>query len=281
MYKLTNKTTRYIASLVLFFFFLILFFYMYFPTESLKNRVITEITSNYGLSVEIGDLDVSPPAVVSISNMKLLREQDEIAVPIDSLKISPSLFSFFRQSRKISFDVRIKKGEIKGVVIYSDGKKKPDSIVAELKEVDLEVIESLLKNKKGIPDFGGEVSGKVDTTGKFELYSPNFSFSGLKLKSFTLPDYNALKADLEGRIEKTGTRLDKLRLENEDFTLFLSGTAPLPWKIEHGNLNIFVRFELKPGSKMGFLKSFMKREKDGSLSARITGPFGRVKFKKN
>ncbi len=290
MINRNSKYLKYIASVVLFFFFFTLFFYIYFPSDSLKKRISLEIRDRFGLSVDIGTVDISPLANIKIGDLRLTDEGKGTEKPllIDEIKISPSLSSLFSKGKKASFIAKIEEGSLEGTVDYSGGKKL-DFLEAKLDRVDIKVMESLLKNVEDVPGFGGKVSGEVNVLtdrkgsvkGDFRLRSDDLSLSGLKIRNFSLPDYKSLRSDIKGRINRGRTWIDNLRIESEDFDLVLAGTAPLPWKIKKGTLDLSVNLELKTGSKMKFLKAFMKEEEDGTISAKIKGPFRKIRFEKN
>ncbi len=290
MINRNSKHLKYIASVVLFFFFFTLFFYIYFPSDSLKKRISLEIKDRFGLSVDIGTVDISPLANIKIGDLRLTDEGKGTEKPllIDEIKISPSLSSLFSKGKKASFIAKIEEGSLEGTVDYSGGKKL-DFLEAKLDRVDIKVMESLLKNVEDVPGFGGKVSGEVNVLtdrkgsvkGDFRLRSDDLSLSGLKIRNFSLPDYKSLRSDIKGRINRGRTWIDNLRIESEDFDLVLAGTAPLPWKIKKGTLDLSVNLELKTGSKMKFLKAFMKEEEDGTISAKIKGPFRKIRFEKN
>ena len=247
-------------------------------SDSLKKRISLEIRDRFGLSVDIGTVDISPLANIKIGDLRLTDEGKGTEKPllIDEIKISPSLSSLFSKGKKASFIAKIEEGSLEGTVDYSGGKKL-DFLEAKLDRVDIKVMESLLKNVEDVPGFGGKVSGEVNVLtdrkgsvkGDFRLRSDDLSLSGLKIRNFSLPDYKSLRSDIKGRINRGRTWIDNLRIESEDFDLVLAGTAPLPWKIKKGTLDLSVNLELKTGSKMKFLKAFMKEEEDGTISAKI------------
>ena len=289
VYKMKNKTSKYIATIVLFLLFLTLFLYISFPTDALKKRIAAEIENNSSFKAEIGDLDVLPFVVMNLKNLKLSKQEDNVDIIIDKLKISPSLISLMLDSNKIPFKAEIGKGEVDGNIVYSKSTNSISSFSAELDNVDSKIVNKFFKNKNRIPKFDGEVSGEIDIefvrdgvedlNGEFNLYSDNFSLSNLKVEGFTIPKYQGLKAALEGKIEKNTTRLNKLQLENNDFNFLLNGTMPLPWKMKRGMLDLSVNLVLNSSeAKMGFLQAFMNKGSDGSLSAKIGGTFNKPQF---
>ena len=266
-----------------------IFLYLNFPTDALKKRVITEIEQNLGYRVEMEDLDISPFVVMNLEKLKLTDEQDGFELIIDNMKISPSLISLLFDSNKIPFDAQIGEGNIKGSITYSGSTNRLNSFRTKLKNVDSEIVNTILKNKKGVPKFDGEVSGDIDirfvkngvedVKGEFNLYSDNFSISKLKIQNFNIPEYKGLNAVLEGTLENNETQLATLQLENKDFNLILKGTTPLPWKMKRGVLDLSVNLVLNTKeAKMGFLQAFMKKGNDGSLSAKIAGTIKKPQF---
>ncbi|MGI9554163.1 MAG: type II secretion system protein GspN [Thermodesulfobacteriota bacterium] len=284
-----NMSSKYLASIILFLLFLTLFFYINFPTEALKKRIVAEIENNTGYKAEIEQLDISPFLVINLKKLNLSIEQDQVRIVIDNLKISPSIISLLLESKKIPFSAKLGQGDVDGTINYSDSTNRLNSFSAELDNVNSKIINEFLKNKKGVPEFDGEVSGDINIVlvkdgveiadGEFNLYSDNFSLSKLKVEQFKLPEYKGLKAALEGKIEKNKTQLSKLQLENNDFNLVLNGTMPVPWKMKRGVLDLSVNLVLNSNkAKMGFLQAFMTKGNDGSLSAKIAGTFNKPQF---
>ncbi|MGI9533617.1 MAG: type II secretion system protein GspN [Thermodesulfobacteriota bacterium] len=284
-----NITSKYLASIILFLLFLTLFFYLNFPTEALKKRIIAEIENSSGYKAEIEDLRISPFLVINLKKLNLSKEQNKTEILVDKLKISPSLISLLFETNKIPFSAQIGQGDVDGTINYSNKTNRLNSFSAKLNNVNSKIINEFLKNKKGVPEFNGEVNGEIDiilvkegvenVDGEFNLYSDNFSLSNLKVEQFKLPEYKGLKAALEGTIEKNTTLLSKLQLENNDFNLILNGTMPVPWKMKKGVLDLSVNLVLNSNeAKMGFLKAFMKKGNDGSLSAKIAGTINKPQF---
>lgn len=285
--KRVSKPLKYALYVALFFFFFVAFIYLYFPADALTKRINQEIKNRTGLNVEASSADIFPPADIKLKNVKLIDKRKKTTL-IDELRISPSLLSVFKQSGSISFEAKIKDGRIEGVAEYSKGGKKLDYLVVKTDKVDLKALSELLKikNIKDVPDIDGKINGefvasfdpKSSSRGRFKLSSEKLSLSGLKFKEFPLPDFKDLKIDVKGRMKKNRTNLESFRAENKELLLVLNGTAPLPWKIKKENLDLSVNLKLKPGTQLGFLKTFAKKEKDGIISVKVKGPLKNLRF---
>lgn len=283
--KRVPKYFRYAAYVALFFFFFVAFIYLYFPADSLTKRINQEIKTRTGLNIEASSAGIFPLADVKLKKVQLIDRRKKTTL-FDELRISPSLLSVFKESGRISFEAKIKDGRIKGVVEYSGGGKKLDFLEVKTDKVDLKVLKELLKNAQDVPNVNGKVNGefvvlfdqKSSASGRFKLSSEKFSLSGLKFKEFPLPDFKDLKLDVKGRMKKNRTNVETFRAENNELLLVLNGTAPLPWKIKRENLDLSVNLKLKPGSQLGFLKTFAKKEKDGIISVKVKGPLKNLRF---
>ena len=105
----------------------------------------------------------------------------------------------------------------------------------------------------------------------------------MTFEGFTLPSYKNLLVNLNGKIEKKKTVIDELSFENNDFDLLMVGSMPLIWEIKKGGkLDLRLNLNLKSDeAKSGLLQAFMKKETDGSLSAKIAGTTSKPKFVKS
>ena len=255
----------------------------------MKKRIIAEIENNFGYKAEIEDLGISPFLVVKLEKLNLSSERDQVEIVIDKLEISPSLTSLLFDSNKVPFNAQVGQGNVKGTVVYSGSGNRLYSFRVRLNNIDSRIVSEFTKDKKGVPEFDGEVSGDIDielvkdgveeVNGEFNLYSDSFSLSKSRVDSFTIPPYRGLQVALEGKMEKNKTYLDRLQLKNKDFDLNLSGTMPLLWRMKGGMLDLSVNLVLNSNqAKMSFLQAFMKKENDGSLSTKIAGTFSKPQF---
>ncbi len=290
---MNTKTPKYIATIVFFLLFLALFIYLTFPTEALKKRVESEIENNTGYHTEIRGISVSPFLELTISDLNLEKKQKDISVKIDKLKIKPSIFSLFFSNKSFPFDAEVGEGRIDGSIVYGSDTKALKSLNANLKNIHTDLITTFTKSGKDSPEFDGNIDGLLDVnfaaknkdniSGNFTFTSGNMSIKNLKFEGLVLPGYEDLLVNLNGKIEKDKTVIDELSFKNKDFDLLLFGSMPLLWDIKRGGkLDLSLNLDLKSDeAKMGLLQAFMKKETDGSLSAKIAGTTSKPKFVKS
>ena len=290
---MNTGASKYIAAIVLFLVSFVLFINLTFPTEALKKRVESEIENNTGFDAEIKSISVSPFLELTLTGLNLDNRQKEISVLIDKLKIKPSLLSLFFNNKKFPFDAKVGKGKIEGTIVYVSNNNKLNSVRANLENIHTDLITTFTKSGKNSPEFDGNIDGvlnvvftenkKSGVSGNFNFKSDRMSIKNLKFEGLTLPGYEDLIVSLNGKIEKNKTLIDELSFRNNDFDLMLSGSMPLLWEIKRGGkLDLSLNLDVKSDeAKMGLLQAFMKKETDGSLSAKIAGTPSKPKFVKS
>lgn len=288
---MNGNTPKYLATIVMFLVFLALFLYLTFPTEALKKRVESEIENNTGFHTEISKISVSPFLELKITDLVLEKKEKEINLKIDKLKLKPSVFSLLLNKKSIPFTANIGEGKIGGAFIYATKENKLDSVNADLTNIHTDLITTFTKSGKDSPEFDGYINGNLkvvfqgrqDINGNFNFTSDNMSIKNLKFEGLTLPGYTDLLVNLNGKIETKKTIIDELSFKNSDFDLILVGSMPLIWDIKKGGkLDLSVNLSFKSDkAKMGLLQAFMKKENDGSLSAKIAGTPSKPKFVKS
>jgi len=288
---MNNKTPKYIATIVLFLLFLTLFLYLTFPTGALKKRVESEIEKNTGYHAEISKIAISPFLELKITDLNLEKKEKNINLKIDKLKLKSSVFSLLLNNKSFPFDAEIGNGKIEGTLVYASNTNVLDSLSADLKNIHTDLITTFIKSGKNSPEFDGEINGnlnivfaeKKDVKGNFNFTSNNMSIKNMKFEGLVLPSYKDLLVNLNGKIEKNKTVIDELSFANNDFDLILNGSMPLLWDIKrNGKLDLSLNLNIKSDeAKMGLLQAFMKKETDGSLSAKIAGTPSKPKFIKS
>ena len=115
------RNSKYRKPLLYSLFFLAVFFiflYSTFPTEGLKQLIVSQIVDNTPFEAEVASVGISPLLSVNIKGLKLYKSSDNV-LEIASIKISPSLFSVFSDNPGFSFKARLYGGEIKGALRIS------------------------------------------------------------------------------------------------------------------------------------------------------------------
>lgn len=288
-----SKTSKYIGTVIFFLLFLVLFLYLTFPTEALRKRVESEIDNNTGFNAQIGKISISPFLELKITDLNLDKTEKDISLRIDELRVKPSVFSLLLKNKSLPFEAKIGEGKIDGTIAFSSETKSLNSIRADFENIHTDLIASFTKSGADSPEFDGNIDGIIninfpggsssDVNGGFNFTSKNMSISKLKIEGFTLPSYQNLLVNLNGKIEKKKTFIDELSFEGSDFDLLLAGSMPLVWEVKKGGkLDLKLNLNIKSDeAKAGLLQAFMKKETDGSLSAKIAGTTSKPKFIKS
>ena len=290
---MSSRAPKFIATIVFFLLLLVLFLYLTFPTEALKKRVESEIDNNTGFHAEIESVSVSPFLELKINGLILDKRAKDISIKVDELKIKPSVLSLLFNNKSVPFEAKIGEGKVDGNVVFGTDTNSLKLLSAELKNVHTDLITSFTKSGKDSPEIDGNIDGVLnidfgekkaqDVNGSFNFTSDNMSISKLKFEGLTLPSYKKLLVNLNGKIQKKKTVIDELSFENNDFDLIMVGSMPLIWEIKKGGkLDLRLNLNLKSDeAKSGLLQAFMKKETDGSLSAKIAGTTSKPKFVKS
>ena len=290
---MSSRAPKLIATIVFFLLFLALFLYLTFPTEALKKRVESEIDNNTGFHAKIDSISFSPFLKLKINGLSLDKRAKDISIKIDELNIKPSVLSLLLNNKNVPFEAKIGDGKVDGNVVFGPDSNSLNSVRAELNNVHTDLITSFTKSGNDSPEFEGNIDGVVnvdfgqrnaqDVSGSFNFTSDNMSISKLTFEGFTLPSYKNLLVNLNGKIEKKKTVIDELSFENKDFDLMMVGSMPLIWEIKKGGkLDLMLNLNIKSDeAKSGLLQAFMKKETDGSLSAKIAGTTSKPKFVKS
>jgi type II secretion system protein N len=257
---MNSKTHKYIATIVLFLLFLTLFFYLTFPTEALKKRVEAEIENKTGFHAEISKIAISPFLELKITDLNLEKKEKDINVKIDKLKLKPSIFSLLLDKKSFPFDAEIGEGKIYGTLVYASKTNVLDSLSADLSNIHTDLITTFTKSGKNSPVFDGSINGKL-----------NIIFADKK------------SGGVSGNFNFISNNMSIKKLKFEGLNLLLIGSMPLLWDIKKGGkLDLSLNLNFKSdAAKMGLLQAFMKKEKDGSLSAKIAGTPSKPKFVKS
>ena len=290
---MSSAINKYIASIILFLLFLTLFLYLTFPTEALKKRVEAEIEKSTGFHAQISKITISPFLELDINGLNLEKKAKDINLNINKLKLKPSFFSLLLDKKSFPFNAEIGEGKINGTLVYASKSNELDSVSADITNIHTDLITTFTKSGVESPEFDGSINGELnivfkdkksgDASGRFNFVSKNMSINNLKFEGLKLPNYNDLLVNLNGKIEKKKTVIDELSFRNKDFDLMLIGSMPLIWDIKRGGkLDLSLNLNINSDAAMkGLLQAFMKKETDGSLSAKIAGTPSKPKFVKS
>lgn len=290
MRQFSRKTLSLVGYLSAFLAFFVIFFYSTFPEEPLKKRLILEIERNTKYNARVDKVKLYPVLGFKFSGIELFKDK-ATSINIDSLKLSPSVFSLFFDKTKIPFQADISEADIKGNFEYSKSSKTLEALRVDLDKIDAKLISSFIKSGSGIPNFDGNLSGKLDISfkkggsknvpvGSYSFLSKDLSISNLKFEKFKLPSFEKLHFRLAGEIDPLITKIENLEFKNGDFDLKLSGSMPLPWNLKRGG-KLDLDYKLlvfSTDAKFGILKAIAKAQKDGSYMGQILGTVSKPKF---
>ena len=295
MIKLLGKgLIKLVSYLIILFITLALFVYLTFPVDSLKKRVAYELENNLGYTVEIKALNFNPYLEFDLSEIRITRPGASQVV-VDQLRLKPYPLSILKGDNKIGYAAEVFNGDIKGYIKLDKKSNNIGYLSANLNEIDSSKLFSVVESDKNRPRLAGNIRGEIElelkstkkasneVNGTYNLSSDNFSISNLRLESFTLPPYNNLTANLNGKIDNVNAKVKNLQFKNKNFDLTLYGTMPLPWKMKRMD-KIDMSYKLllhSTEAKLSFLTAFSSLDRDGSYGGKIRGTISKPKLVKN
>lgn len=287
------RNSKYAKPFFYIIFFLIVFvvfLYSSFPTEGIKQQVISQITDNTPYQVEIGSASIAPPFSLKIKDMTLYRTKDNV-LKIESLTVSPSVLSLFSSNNIFPFKAKLNGGEIKGTLSVNKSGSGLDEINAEVKHVNIDNLPSFMTGSEEAPALRGALDGslKIDFTpqalGEFNFTVDGLEVDNLMVKGIKLPALKGLDSVFNGNIEGRTTNVEALNLKGDGIDIQITGTAPLIWELTKGGgvIDLGYRLEITGGEYAkykGMLSPYLAQQRDGSLGGKIIGTVSNPKFEK-
>lgn len=273
-------------------FFMVMFFaflYSSFPKEGIKGLVISQIESNTPYRADLKSASLAPPFSINIKDLKLYRGKGK-SQTIDSLTISPSIFSLFTSSTVVPFKASLEGGEVNGTLAVNKSGSGLDEVDAKVKNVTLDNIMEFLAESDQSPALSGVLDGTIvidfspDAQGEFDFTVQGFELNNLKVKGIPLPPLKNLETVFSGNIEDRKTNVEVLNLKGDGIDLQISGTTPLIWEMSNGGvIDLGYRLEITGGDYAkfkGLLSPYLAQQRDGSLGGKIIGTLSNPKFEK-
>ncbi len=280
------KPFFYIAFFVVVFF---IFLYTSFPTEGIKQQIISQITDNTPYQAEIGSAGIAPPFSLKLNDVTLYRSKDN-KLKIDSLKVSPSVFSLFSSSNIIPFKAELNGGEIKGTLRVNKSGSGLDEIDAEVKHVNVDNLTAFMTGSDDALALRGALDGKLridfspQALGEFNFTVDELELDNIMVKGIKLPALKGLRSVFSGNIEGRETNVQELNLKGDGIDLQITGKAPLIWELSKGGvIDLGYRLEITGGEYAkykGMLSPYLAQQRDGSLGGKIIGTVNNPKFEK-
>jgi len=282
-----SKYAKPFFYIVFFVVVFVVFLYSSFPTEGIKQQVISQITDNTPFQAEIGSASIAPPFSLKIKDMKLYRSKDRV-LKIESLTVSPSLFS---SSNIIPFKAKLNGGEIKGTLSVNKSGRDLDEINAEVKHVNIDNLLAFMTGSEEAPALSGALEGNLQidfapkALGEFNFTVEGLEVDNLMVKGIKFPALKGLQSVFSGNIEGRKTNIQELNLKGDGIDLQITGTAPLLWELSKGGvIDLGYRLEITGGEYAkfkGMLTPYLAQQRDGSLGGKIIGTVSNPKFEKD
>ncbi len=245
---------------LLFIFSFLFFIYWMLPMSAIKSRIIGGVESQLGpgFEIKIGEVKTSWLTGVKITDFAIFNMESGKASPwlqAQSLKVHVGLFSLLFGSPKISFDAKMDKARVEGVLHKSD---QGFSFEGSFNHFDLNQIPALraLSGLHLTSEMEGKISVDYDakqplrTVGNIDVTIDRLMLKASELSlgemgSFPLPDLDVSGAGslVKASISKGAMQMDALRLKGGDLTLELTGKIFLAPVVSHYRMNLQGNFQ--------------------------------------
>ena len=171
------RTIGYAAFGIFVFIFLT---YLHFPYNKLKDSLFSKIGRQSGVIIEAEDMKATLGLAVKLSDVSLSHQRMNFpTLELESITLSPSLFSLVTLSPKINFDVALKKGGLNGY-FQTGGRQR---VGLNLKKIQLQ--NEALKDKLNL-DISGLLDGKISVSGNLHDTQTLSGDARLDIKQFVL-----------------------------------------------------------------------------------------------
>lgn len=290
-----NKITKFkhikpVSYTLFFLIIFVLFLFVTFPGEVIKKRIVSEIENNTPYRADIETVDVSPLLKVNLKGVKLYKA-DALFIELESVDVSPSLFTVFSDSPRFPFTARLWGGEVDGSIRLNKSSGALSEIDATVKRVNINSIPSLLSpDSKDAVKLAGLMDGEVhlvmtpQAKGSMSFEIEGLKLEDIKLKGFSLPSLTDLKSVFRGNVDGGITKIEEFTVFGPEIDLDITGTAPLLWEIKRGGvIDIGYSLQMKGGQMAkykGLLAPYLVTQRDGSLGGKILGTVSNPRFEK-
>lgn len=286
---LNSKYRKPFLYSLFFFAAFLLFLYSTFPTEGIKRQVVSGIAANTPFEAEAQSVGIAPLLSVSIKGLKLYKSKDNV-IEIESLKVSPSVFSVFSDNPKFPFKAKLGGGEIKGAFRINKSGGGIVELSADIKNVNIDKISEFLTGPGDSVALAGVMDGELyidfapEARGDFDIRINGLEVDKLSVKGIKLPPFSGLKSVFKGNIEGRKTTISECYVNGAGIDLQISGTAPLLWEFSKGGvIDLGYRLEITGeefATYKGLLSPYLAKQRDGSLGGKILGTVSNPRFEK-
>jgi type II secretion system protein N len=270
-------------------FLLIFFTILKLPKDRIKNFVngsISAYLAPQGISFYSDRSNVSLlPISYTMEEVKLGFPPPDLPVTIESVSVSPSLFSLFRGRQAASLYVSNGKGSLAADI---SAKKSDLSVSLRAKKFDLGkigLLPILVKIKAAaVLDGSANINGDINTpsslTGSTELNLSAINIDKQNIASFNIPNLAISEGKAFFSVEKTKLKINTLTLgkpgSSDDITAKVTGEISLGRNWESSMLDVKAIVTLSPAVIAAFplVDALLGSAKlpDGSYSIQLTGP---------
>lgn len=268
---------------------LVLFSILFFPFDSVKNRVAMEIANAMGgaYQVTVGEISPSFPSGAVLKNVEIRPLGGVATAPLklNEARLKFALMALLSGAMEVDFDLKPPQGRAVGALVWKTG---GIAIDAQLDRFDLGLI-SFLTQKARIP-ISGAVSGKVDlevypqdplrNTGQAALQVLDLGLGEVSLGggAFVLPPMKLAQAGGNSRIDiqvnRGNLEIRAFQLAGGDLNLDTTGKIYGARRADNYRFNLKGSFTVTPelAQKVQILSLIEKQKAaDGSYPFTITG----------
>ncbi|MEJ2491174.1 MAG: type II secretion system protein GspN [Desulfuromonadales bacterium] len=262
-----------LACLVLFLVSALAGFYLFFPGNTLKERIVHEAASRADLTVMMDSLSLSPILTLKATGLAIRHEDLPVPVGIDQLTLAPEWTTLLSGDPGISIDASIMGGTISSVVTRSG------AVTAQGADVRLD-----LPLQEPFPlRVGGQLS-RLDFSGGTRLDTDTASELSVRLTDVEVLGLEGLNAEgtslslgeITLNVEGLGRamKVNTLTAQDGAFDVSGSGTVLIGRTASSSRLNLSL--QVKPTAKadpslVSLLELSGQPGDDGAYTLRLSG----------
>jgi type II secretion system protein N len=269
------------AAVVVFVLSVLAGLYLFFPAETLKERIIGEAFSRAGLDVRIGSMALYPVVTLEARNLQMTDDQWPVPLTIDQLELAPAWASLLGGDPGLNLDALLLGGNISSVIKRSG----EISLQGTGMQLDLPLTDPVPLQISGRLEnvtYSGNTRLNNETATQLALRLSNVQIGGLDALGFaggTLP-LGDIVLDVSGR--GRSMQIDSLTANGGALAANGTGTLLIGRTAASSRLNLSLQVTPAANadpSLVSLLELSGQPGADGQFSLRLTGTLARPVIK--
>lgn len=269
-------------------FFMVLFgyfLYLGFPYNAIKDTVIEKIEENSPIRIEILSFSPNMLAGFNFRDVRIYHEKTfgtKLVAKIDRAKVRVGFFSLIRGALKLSVDLELYGGQLKGKLRHGTGASDVNLTLAnlDLSRYDLSPFLAKVGDFSLLGQLGGEVQLHLDRVdlqkakGAIDLNLDGFGLRETAVYGFKIPELHFDPSVLKLELGSKALKIVEGNLKSQEMEVDLGGRMSLRDELAKSSLSYFLKF--KPSGTLEdqfgeLLKMVKKKDREGFFRVNLSG----------